>query len=143
MEALYATQSEEQAPADQADQPTAAKLSTRLHQQALQDLDFAQITLLLTDMAIPVRNQSIDTFAELPAALQAHSDPTSELLRRGLEILLEQTDAGQLQKTLETQMETRINGLEKAHLMIIEGIMLTQIGKDPKDIAESVHNIAD
>ena len=40
-------------------------------------------------------------------------------------------------------MKVRLEGLEKVHLMIIEGVMHTQAGKDPKEIAELVRKVAD
>ena len=94
-------------------------------------------------MAIVARNQGIDAFAELLAALENGRDIASELMRRGLDMVLKKTDTVQVQKALETQMKVRLEGLEKVHLMIIEGVMHTQAGKDPKEIAELVRKVAD
>jgi len=143
LDALYATQSEELPQSAQAAQPTAIELSALLRQQTLQEMNFDQLVNLLTDMAIVARNQGIDAFAELLAALENGRDIASELMRCGLDMVLEKTDPVQVQKALETQMQVRLEGLEKAHLMIIEGVMHTQAGKDPKEIAELVRKVAD
>ena len=141
LDALYATQSEELPQSALDTQLTAVDLSARLRQQALQEMNFDQLVNLLTDLALVARNQGIDAFADLPAALENWRDLTSELMRCGLDMMLKKTEAVQVEKTLEKQMEVRLDGLEKIHLMIITGVMHTQAGKDPKEIAELVSKV--
>ena len=105
-------------------------------------MSFDQITDLLTDLGLLGRNESINAFKTLPEALEGKRDMASEMLRRGLEMMLAGTEADQVMNTLETKVQTRLAGVEKAHRVVIEGVMGTQTGKKPEEIAEAVRRVA-
>ena len=105
-------------------------------------MGFDQVADVLTDLGLLARNESINAFKTLPAALEEWRDIGSEVLRRGLEMLLAGTEPDEVMHSLETLVATRLDGLEKAHRMIIEGVMGTQAGKKPAEIAEAVRQVA-
>ena len=51
-------------------------------------MNFDQVADLMTDLGLLARNERIVGFKGLPAALEDKRDMSSEVLRRGLEILL-------------------------------------------------------
>ena len=57
-------------------------------------------------------------------------------------MMLAGTEPEQIMKTFGTEVQTRLDGLEKAHRMVIEGAMGTQAGKQPEEIAETVRQVA-
>ena len=142
MATFYLAQSDAMANADRPADPAADELAEQLRREPVVQLGFEQIADLLTDLGLLARSQSINAFAPLPAALAAHRDMASETLRRGLEMMLAGTEPDEVMHALESQVTTRLDGLEKAHRMIIEGVMGTQAGKRPEEIAEAVRQVA-
>jgi flagellar motor component MotA len=127
---------------DRSSEPTVDALAERLRRESVTQMSFDQITDLLTDLGLLGRNESINAFKTLPEALEGKRDMASEMLRRGLEMMLAGTEADQVMNTLETKVQTRLAGVEKAHRMVIEGVMGTQTGKKPEEIAEAVRRVA-
>ena len=140
--AIYLAQSDAVLRDDRSTPPTAEELAERLRRESLAQMSFDQIADLLTDLGFLARNESINAFGILPEGLEGRHDMASELLRCGLDIMLAGTHPDQVMKALETQVERRLAGLEKAHRMVIEGVMGTQAGRKPEEIAEMVRQAA-
>lgn len=101
-------------------------------------------------------------------ALTGATDMNSEPVRRGLELLLDETAVVHLPKpiereegedtearrqaarrvtthvlqTLDTQLSVRMAGLETAHRMVVEGVVELVKGTDPKQVGRKVREVA-
>lgn len=126
---------------DRSAEPTAEELAALLQRRPVLQMDFNEITDLLTDFGLLARRESMDAFETLPEALAKHRDMVSEVVRRGLEMMLADTEPDPVMYTLESLVTARLSGVEKAHRMIIEGMMGTQAGKKPEEIAETVRQV--
>ena len=60
-------------------EPTADELSARLRQTPVGEMDFGQVTYLMTDLGLLARTEGIDGFAALPAALEDKRDMSSKV----------------------------------------------------------------
>lgn len=127
-------------PAAPPEQASAAGLACRL-QEAPPALDFVAFNDLLSSMALVARQEGIPAFEPLVGLLARHTDAESELLRRGLEMMLAREDWGRFLEALGTLAETRRAGLEAAHRMVVTGIGMLQAGKKPEDIAQRVRQV--
>jgi flagellar motor component MotA len=105
-------------------------------------MNFDQVDDLMTNLGLLTRNERIVGFKGLPAALEDKRHMSSEVLRRGLEMLLAGAEPNEVMNVLESMVATRLGGLEKAHRMIIEGVAGTQAGRLPEDIVEAVRQVA-
>ena len=101
-------------------------------------MNFDQVDDLMTNLGLLTRNERIVGFKGLPAALEDKRHMSSEVLRRGLEMLLAGAEPNEVMNVLESMVGMRLGGLEKTHRMIIEGVAGTQAGRPPEDIVEAV-----
>lgn len=141
MATFYLASSDAMPNNDRSAEPTAEELAALLQRRPVLQMDFNEITDLLTDFGWLARSESMDAFKALPEALAKHRDMVSEVVRRGLEMMLADTEPDQVMYTLESLVTARLSGVEKAHRMIIEGMMGTQAGKKPEEIAETVRQV--
>jgi hypothetical protein len=123
------------------DSVTAAQLVDHLRQLAPSALDFAGFNALLTDMAHVSRRDGIAALEPLVAALEIYTDAESELLRRGLEMMLAKEEWGRFLEALGTLGKARHAGLAAAHRMVIAGVGMVQAGRKPEDIAAQVRRV--
>ncbi len=142
MATFYLASSDAMQDNDRSVEPTTDELAAQLQQTPVGKMNFDQVADLLTDLGLLARNEHIAGFKGLPAALEDKCDMSSEVLRRGLELLLADAEPNEVMKVLESMVVTRLGGLEKAHRMIIEGVAGTQAGRQPEAIAEAVRQIA-
>ncbi len=138
MATFYLASSDAMQDNDRSVEPTTDELAAQLQQTPVRKMNFDQVADLLTDLGLLARNEHIAGFKGLPAALEDKRDMSSEVLRRGLELLLAGAEPNEVMNVLESMVATRLGGLEKAHLMIIEGVAGTQAGRQPEDIVEAV-----
>lgn len=142
MATFYLAESDAMHNDDRSAESTIDKLVPRIQREPVMRMSFDEIADLLTDLGLLARNENISAFKELPAALEGKRDMASEVLRCGLEMLLAGTEPDQVMHALETLVETRLAGVEQAHRMMIEGVIGTQAGKQPQEIAEAVRQVA-
>tara|TARA_B110000263_G_scaffold234460_1_gene232107 strand:- start:457 stop:951 length:495 start_codon:yes stop_codon:yes gene_type:complete len=140
--AFYLASSDAMQDNDRSVEPTTDELAAQLRQRPVGKMNFDQVADLMTDLGLLARNERIVGFKGLPAALEDKRDMSSEVLRRGLEILLAGAEPNEVMNALESMVVTRLGGLEKAHRMIIEGVAGTQAGRQPEDIVEAVRQVA-
>jgi flagellar motor component MotA len=140
--AFYLASSDAMQDNDRSVEPTTDELAAQLRQRPVGKMNFDQVADLMTDLGLLARNERIVGFKGLPAALEDKRDMSSEVLRRGLEILLAGAEPNEVMNGLESMVVTRLGGLEKAHRMIIEGVAGTQAGRQPEDIVEAVRQVA-
>jgi len=140
--AFYLASSDAMQDNDRSVGPTTDELAAQLRQRPVGKMNFDQVADLMTDLGLLARNERIVGFKGLPAALEDKRDMSSEVLRRGLEILLAGAEPNEVMNALESMVVTRLGGLEKAHRMIIEGVAGTQAGRQPEDIVEAVRQVA-
>ena len=138
MATFYLASSDAMQDNDRSVEPTTDELAAQLQQTPVRKMNFDQVADLLTDLGLLARNEHIAGFKGLPAALEDKRDMSSEVLRRGLELLLAGAEPNEVMNVLESMVATRLGGLEKAHRMIIEGVAGTQAGRQPEDIVEAV-----
>ena len=142
MATFYLASSDAMQDNDRSVEPTTDELAAQLQQTPVGKMNFDQVADLLTDLGLLARNEHIAGFKGLPAALEDKRDMSSEVLRRGLELLLAGAEPNEVMNVLESMVATRLGGLEKAHRMIIEGVAGTQAGRQPEDIVEAVRQVA-
>jgi len=142
MATFYLASSDAMQDNDRSVEPTTDELAAQLQQTPVGKMNFDQVADLLTDLGLLARNEHIAGFKGLPAALEDKRDMSSEVLRRGLELLLAGAEPNEVMNVLESMVATRLGGLEKAHRMIIEGVAGTQVGRQPEDIVEAVRQVA-
>ena len=102
-------------------------------------------------MTIPLRltlnGQPREIALDDPRVVQGAASPLDQFTANDmadlwLGMMLAGTEPEQIMKTFGTEVQTRLDGLEKAHRMVIEGAMGTQAGKQPEEIAETVRQVA-
>ncbi len=142
MATFYLASSDAMQDNDRSVEPTTDELAAQLQQTPVGKMNFDQVADLLTDLGLLARNEHIAGFKGLPAALEDKRDMSSEVLRRGLELLLAGAEPNEVMNVLESMVATRLGGLGKAHRMIIEGVAGTQAGRQPEDIVEAVRQVA-
>ncbi len=101
-----------------------------------------QIVDLFSQAAQLARNQGLPALQPLSEALQQERELAGELMRRGLDLALNKTAADLILKALQSQLNTWLNGTEKAYRMVIEGICALQSGKKPEEVEEAVRSAA-
>ena len=122
--------------------PTASELAARIGREDPDQMTFGELAALLADMASLARVEGIPAFEPLPAALAGRTGMASEMMRRGLEVLLTTRDMAEMMGLLKPMVEERVKALGMAHSMAIEGIMAVQAGKQPVDIGRIVREVA-
>jgi flagellar motor component MotA/O6-methylguanine-DNA--protein-cysteine methyltransferase len=121
---------------------TAKELKDRLRQTSPEQMSLDQLADLFMDMGFLARQEGASGLEPLQEALEGRYDLCSELLRRGLELLLDRIPDGQVREALETQLKTRLEGLEKSHRRVIVGIMGVQKGLKPQEVEKAVRQAA-
>lgn len=121
---------------------TAEELKQRLRATPLEQMRFDQLAELFVDMGFLARKESIAGLEPLKEALKGQYDLAAELLRRGLELVLDRTSPDQLVNALETQLKTRLAGIEKNHRRVIAGTMAVQKGLTPGEVEQAVREAA-
>jgi hypothetical protein len=147
-------------------------LLSHLHKTSLAQLEIETLAGFFVDMARVAatgygHSNDLRALRPLIQALQGRTDLTSELLRRGLELLLEESTVvhlprpiereqgeeaearrqaarrvmNQTSHTLGTQLEVRMAGLERAHQMVITGVVELVKGTDPIQVGRAVRQV--
>ena len=138
LQSLYLAQPEPTEPDGSVSRQTSEQLAERLRQADLEQVSFEELSLLITDLAILARSETTSAFEPLPGVLDRRSGMASELMKRGMELLLEQADGAQVMEALKPIVEKRIEALGKAHDGVILGIVAVQAGKEPDAIGDIV-----
>ena len=110
----------------------------RLQQIAARPLDqlvFTDLIDLWTGLAAQVQSGgilSLNNYAESTA------DP---FLREALQLAVDGCAPDLLRDMLETRLEARLDGIKKAHRMVVEGVCAVQSGKEPEEVEEAVRAV--
>ena len=88
-----------------------------------------------------IRMEGIRALKPLCKELSKKRDLTTELVRRGLELICDEIAADQVMKTMEAQLEVHLDGSEKAHRMVIEGVRAIQESKSTEEVASIVRAV--
>ena len=115
---------------------TAGDLVERLRQTPFSRMEFDLVAELIADLGFLARRERISGLAPL---VEAVGDP---LLKRGLELMLDQADRDPVLKALECQLGEGLRQIESLHQMVIAGVEAVQSGKDPDAVAESMEQAA-
>lgn|GEM_PF-2802327 len=121
---------------------TATELVAQLRKGPLEQMSLDQLADFFMDMSYLSRSDGIHALEPLQEALEGGCDPNSELLRCGLELVLDQVPFKRVVETLEAQMETQLEWFKKACKMVVEGAAAMQPGVEPKKMEEAVRQAA-
>ena len=117
---------------------TVDELAAQVSQTPPQEMTLEQIVDLYSQAARLARTDGLASLGPLREALQQERKLEGELMRRGLDLALDETEPARILKALQTQLKTWLDGTEKAYRMVIEGVCALQSGKKPEEVAEAV-----
>lgn len=117
---------------------TIDKLIQRLEEKSVAEMTLENLTDFYALMAKLARDEGIVALRPLCNVLLPERDLTSELVRHGLEMMGDEVLADQVMKAMLTQLHTHLEGSEKAHRMVIEGVRAIQEGKKAQEVATAV-----
>ena len=101
-----------------------------------------QLADFFFDMSYLSRSDGMNALEPLQEALEDAGDPNSQLLRCGLELMLDQASLDQVMDTLEAQMATHLEWFKKSCKMVVVGATALQPGVKPEKMEEMVRQAA-
>ena len=120
---------------------TAAELAAQVRQTPMAEIPLEQLVDLYVQVAQLIRVQDTEVLGVLRDTLSQERDTTSELMHRGLDMMLSGIEPSHIYKTMDTQLKTRLDAVEKVHRMVIEGVCALQSGKEPREVEEAVRAV--
>ena len=126
---------------EETDEVTAAELAAQVHQTPMAEIPLEQLVDLYVQVAQLIRAKDGEVLGTLRDALSQKRDAISELMHRGLDMMLDEIDPSHIFESMETQLETRLDAVVKVHRMAIEGVCALQSGKEPREVEEAVRAV--
>lgn len=123
---------------------TVESVMVSLREKSAGEMTLEDLCDLYAHLAKLAREYGMEALASLPREmlrLKAR-DLTSEMLRHGLEMLLDSPTPDQMMKVMQTQLAAYLDSCERVHRMVVEGVCAIQEGKEAREVAAAVRALA-
>ena len=121
---------------------TTSDLVAQLREISLEQKSLEQLSDFFWDMSYLSRSKGINALESLQEALKDASAPNAQLLRCGLELMLDQAPPKQVMETLTSRMDTQLKSFKQACKMVAVGATELQPGVKPEKLEEMVRQAA-